>query len=149
VVKMAKENILELVGQLIVKKTLNAVYKYNCTHKQLGSRNAEDLIYPTAVYPIYVEVQANFKYCMQHKLLKRQDILEFKELLNRCVNLKEFKNEKFSNDCHEIYRKLKNTSISAKNMKCLNKYLKQFRDIEIPQYTEPTTVQYGTLTVVK
>jgi hypothetical protein len=141
-------SILNLVGQLITKTTLNAVYRYDATHKNFTSRYAEDLLYPTTVYPIYLQVQSNFKFCMQNRLLKRQDILEFKELLNRSVNLKDYRFETFDNDCHECYRKLKSTSISVKNMKCLNCYLKQFM-VDIPR-TEPEQLQvYGNLRVIK
>lgn len=83
---------------------------------------AEDLIWQKEVYPLYIIVQNNFKYCMQNRLLTRQEILNFKYYLNKYSKNK-YTGIKFKNDAHEIYTKLKDTSISKKQMLKLNSYL--------------------------
>lgn len=86
----------------------------------------ETILYPKEVYPLYLLVQKNFNYCMKNKLLKREDILEFKEILDSYINTKRYKREKFKNDAHEIYRKLKSTDITKSQMLKLDDYLNQF-----------------------
>lgn len=128
----------------------NSKYQsHNPTPKQ--SLYAEDILYDTQqVYILYSVTQNNFKYCMHNKLLKRQNILEFKFMLNKFVNQNEFVHEKFENDAHEIYRKLKSKSISKKNMLSLNEFLLPFITREIPQQIESLSSQkYGNLIVVK
>ena len=132
------------------KKLNQRHYKEKHTPNLKQSLYAEDIIYNTQqVYIIYSVVQNNFKYCMHNKLLKRQNILEFKFMLNKFVNQNEFVHEKkFENDAHEIYRKLKSKSISKKNMLSLNEFLQPFITVEIPQQTDAVS-KYGNLIVVK
>lgn len=106
---------------------LKMLLKYSMK-KYLKNRSTpvENILYPTEVYPIYLKVRDNFKYCMQHKLLKRQDLLEFKYKLNKFIDFKKYKYEKFKNDAHEIYTKLKDIDITKSQMSELNMYLKLF-----------------------
>jgi len=106
--------------QMITKLLLNKTFKTNKT------TDAADIIWKNKVYPIYVMVRNKFIFCMQHKLLKRQDILNFKLLLNKSINKKKYLRTNFKNDCHEIYSKLKDTKVSKKQMLALNKFLDQF-----------------------
>lgn len=111
---------------------------------------AEDVIYnANGTYILYSIVQNNFHYCMQNRLLKRGDILEFKHMLNGFVNQSDYRYEKFQNDAHEIYRKLKSKSISAQNMLKLNEFLQQFLTVEASQLNEEPLKKYGNLIVVK
>lgn len=108
--------------------------------KPTYSRNVEDILYPKRVYPIYLQVQSKFNYCIKNRLLKRDDILAFKYLLNSYIkNQNYYKNIKFQNDVHEIYKKLKSHDISAKQMQKLLGFIEQFV-IDIPQSTQ--TVQH-------
>ncbi|MDP4143100.1 MAG: hypothetical protein Q8936_01275 [Bacillota bacterium] len=100
--------------------------------KTRQSLYAEDIIYRREVYPFYVSTSNAFRYCMQNRLLKRKDILELKDMLNGCINQKDYRFEKYKNDAHEIYSKLKSTSITKNEMLMLNDYLQQFV-VEIPQ----------------
>lgn len=111
---------------------------------------AEDIIYNTnKTYILYSIVQNNFNYCMKNKLLKRKDVLKFKSMVNEFADQSEFKSEKFQNDAHEIYRKLKSKSISNANMLKLNKFLQPYIVAEVPQLKEETIQKYGNLMVVK
>lgn len=92
-------------------------------HLEKNKLYAEDIIWQREVYPIYIIVKNNFRYCMQNKLLTRQQILNFKYQLNKYVKKKKYTGVKFKNDCHEVYSKLKDTSISKKQMFKLNAYL--------------------------
>lgn len=94
--------------------------------KHMKSKNlyAEDIIWQKEVYPLYIITQNNFRYCMQNGLLTRQEILNFKYYLNKCVPKSKYVGIKFKNDAHEIYTKLKDTNISKKQMLKLNGYLK-------------------------
>ena len=106
--------------QMITKLLLNKTFKTNKT------TDAANIIWKNQVYPIYIMVRNKFIFCMQHKLLKRQDILDFKLLLNKSINKKKYARIKFKNDCHEIYSKLKDNKISKQQMLTLNKFLDQF-----------------------
>lgn len=108
--------------QMIIKDLLQ---------KHLKKKNlyAEDIIWQREVYPVYIVVQNNFRYCMQHGLLNRQEILNFKYYLNKCVSKNKYARVKFKNDAHEIYVKLKDTSISKKQMLKLNSYLQPTIDL--------------------
>lgn len=111
---------------------------------------AEDIVYnENGTYILYSIVQNNFNYCMKNRLLKRKDILEFKVMVNKFVNQSEFKNEKFKNDCHEIYSKIKSKSISSANMLLLNEFLQPFIVVEVLQPIEEPLKRYGNLMVVK
>lgn len=88
---------------------------------------AENIVYMDQVYPLYLKTQSSFKYCMQHKLLKREDILEFKYMLNNFIDTKKYKHEKFKNDAHEIYRKLKDIDITKSHMSKLYRHLESFK----------------------
>lgn len=107
---------------------------------------AEDLIWQREVYPFYCVTQNNFKYCMHNGLLSRQEILNFKYQLNDCVKCKrKYQGIKFKNDAHEIYSKLKDTSISKKQMLELNKELQPY--ISADRNTEYKIVKH--LAIVK
>jgi hypothetical protein len=112
---------------------------------------AEDFIYNVdRVSILYSIVQNNFHYCMKNGILKRKDILEFKFMVNKFVYQNEFRHEKFQNDAHEIYRKLKSHSISKKNMLRLNEFLQLFIVAAVQPLQEKTIpVKYGNLVVVK
>lgn len=86
----------------------------------------EQLLYPKQVYPIYLEVRDKFKFCVQNRLIKRPQLLEFKKLINSYIDLTHYKNYKWTNDMHEIYKKLKDTTFTKKQMLSLKDYLEQF-----------------------
>jgi len=109
-------------------------------------------VYEKQIEPYYNITQSAFRYCMQHKLLERKDILEFKDRLNHCVNLKDYKHDNYKNDAHEIYSKLKSTCISPKQMQALGEYLMDYvKAYQVYQkVTQPKPVKvYGHLSVVK
>lgn len=124
---------------------LQMLLKYFFKKQQRKSKPtfAEEIIYKREVYPLYLQIQNNFRYCMQNRLLKRKDILEFKEMLNKCVELKDYRFEKFENDAHEIYTKLKSTSITKKEMLMLQDFIQPYIVVVTP------TKVYGNLKVVK
>lgn len=125
--------------QMLIKEALK---------KHLKSKNlyAEDLIWQKEVYPLYIIVQNNFRYCMQNRLLNRQEILNFKYYLNKCVQKNKYARVKFKNDAHEIYTKLKDTSISKKQMLKLNAYLQPTIDLA---YQANSCKQIKHLAVIK
>lgn len=96
---------------------------------------AEDIVWQQKVYPFYIVVQNNFRYCIHHRLLNRQEILNFKYYLNKYIKQKKYANIHFANDVHEIFTKLKDTSISQKQMIKLNSYLEP--TIELAYQTKP------------
>ena len=98
----------------------NFIGKQKAIHEPIY---AEDIVWQNKVYPYFVITQNNFRYCMHNGLLSRQEILNFKYHLNKCVkNQKKYARTKFNNDAHEIYVKLKDTSISKKQMIKLNEF---------------------------
>ena len=133
-----------IITNYIAKKYNQFVYNLIPLPTKNKTRVAEEILYPKTVYPIYLQVQNNFKFCMQNRLLTRNEVLEFKFMINSSVKQKDYKYEKWTNDTHEIYTKLKSTNISRKQMLVLNNYLSK-RLIEIP---EPIQV-YGNLRLIK
>lgn len=81
--------------------------------------------YMRKVYPTYQETVYLFKDCIQHRYMSRQDILEFKSLLNEALgkNTSKYSGYSFSNDAHEIYTKLKDTHISEQYMYVLRSFV--------------------------
>ncbi|MCT8976278.1 hypothetical protein N4T77_06680 [Clostridium sp. CX1] len=115
------------------------------TCKPQKRTTAEDVLYPTQVYPLYLCVQQTFNYCIKNRLMKREDILYMKEMLNGFIKNKNYyKDIKFKNDVHEIYKKLKSHNISEKQMKKLLDFVNQFA-VDIPEPIQ--TVQH--LKVIK
>lgn len=128
---------------MFLQKTIrNLIHKYIPYHKH--TTVAEEILYPREVFPIYCDVQNNFKFCMHNRLLSRNEILEFKAMLNDSINLKLYRHQKYQNDAHEIYSKLKDKRISRKRMLLFNEFLTPYL-IEIP---EPITVREN-LRVIK
>lgn len=118
----------------MLQMILKALIGKHCKPKK--PRYAEDILYPKQVYPLYLCVHQTFNYCIKNKLMKRDDILYMKEMLNGYVDKSCYKNIKFQNDVHEIYKKLKSHDINPKQMQKLLDFVNQFV-IVIP---EPTTI---------
>lgn len=113
--------------QMLLKKLIRKTCK---PQKRI---TAEDVLYPTQVYPLYLCVQQTFNYCIKNRLMKREDILYMKEMLNGFIkNQNYYKNIKFQNDVHEIYKKLKSHDIKPKQMQKLLDFVNQFI-IAIPE----------------
>lgn len=100
-----------------------AIRKYLKPRKKVY---VEQLLYSKEVYPIYIKVQKEFNYLVKNKLIKRPQLLEFKRLINSYINTKYYSDYKFKNDIHEIYKKLKDTTFSKKQMLSLKAYVDQF-----------------------
>lgn len=124
--------------QMILKKLIVKFLK------PTKKRTAEDILYPKQVYPLYLCVHQTFNYCIKNRLMKRDNILYMKEMLNSYVNKNCYKNITFKNDIHEIYKKLKSHDIKPKQMQKLLDFVNQFA-IVIPESIQ--TVQH--LRVVK
>lgn len=110
----------------MINSIIKAILNKNIKKKNLY---AEDVIWQKEVYPLYIITQNNFRYCMQQGLLNRQEILNFKYHINKCVNQKKYSRCKFENDAHEIYTKLKDTTITKQQMIKLNSYLQPTVDL--------------------
>lgn len=138
---------------ILFLKMLPSILKKYFKRKQAEQKKpiyAEDIVYNTdKVYILYSIVQNNFNYCMKNRLLKRKDILEFKIMLNKFVYQNDYKHEKFKNDAHEIYTKLKSKTISKSHMFELNEFLQPFIALEVQQPIEQPIQKYGNLVVVK
>lgn len=113
----------------MLQMILKALIRKTCTPSK--PRYVEDILYPTTTYPLYLCVHQTFNYCIKNKLMKRDDILYMKEMLNSYVDKNYYKNMKFQNDVHEIYKKLKSHDINPKQMQKLLDFVNQFV-IEIP-----------------
>lgn len=131
------------IGGIIILNLLIKIFIRKANKKK--KLYAEDLVWQKDVYPIYIVVQNNFRYCMQNRLLTRQEILNFKYYLNKYSKSK-YTGIKFKNDAHEIYTKLKDTSISKKQMLKLNSYLEP--TIELA-YQANSIAQIKHLSVIK
>lgn len=108
--------LLQMILKTLIKKNLKPQRKVY----------VEQLLYNDQVYPIYIEVQKEFNYLVKNKIIKRSSILEFKRLINSYINTQYYKDYKFKNDIHEIYKKLKDTTFSKKQMLSLKAYVDQF-----------------------
>lgn len=127
----------------MLQKILKALIRKHC--KPEKTRYVEDILYPTTTYPLYICVQQTFNYCIKNRLMKRDDILTFKYMIDRCIKDQSvYQNMKWQNDIHFCYKKLKSHDISKKQMQKLLDFVNQFV-IAIP---EPiTTVKH--LRVIK
>ncbi|WP_186430867.1 hypothetical protein [Clostridium sp. BSD9I1] len=117
----------------MLQMILKTLIRKHC--KPEKTRYAEDILYPTTTYPLYLCVQQAFNYCIKNKLMKRDDILYMKEMLNSYVDKNYYKSIKFQNDVHEIYKKLKSHDINPKQMQKLLDFVNQFV-IVIPEPIE-------------
>lgn len=76
----------------------------------------------------YTQVKQLFTALMKNGDIKRNDILQFKNLLNKLLETNIYHYDKFyfKNDCHEIYIKLKNSNLTKVDYLQLQDYLKNF-----------------------
>lgn len=102
-----------------------AIRKYLKPRKKIY---VESLLYSKEVFPLYLEVRDTFKHCIQNKLIKRPQLLEFKRIINSYINTSYYKDYKWSNDVHEIFKKLKDTTFTKKQMLNLKAYISQFKN---------------------
>ena len=77
----------------------------------------------------YDELIQLLKYCMKNKLLDRQQILDFKNVLNEHLgsHKESYSNFNFKNDLHEIYVKSKNNVLTSKDYKELKMVLENYK----------------------
>lgn len=117
--------------QMIIKRLIEKT----CKPARGVPRSVEDILYPSKVYPIYLCVQQTFGFCIKNKLMKRDDILAFKYMIDKCIkNQNVYRNIKWQNDVHFCYKKLKSHDISAKQMQKLLDFVNQFV-VDIPEPT--------------
>lgn len=80
---------------------------------------------PNLELDIYKQISKTFSNGLKNKLLKREDILNFKDQLNISLkeNLKHYDGFSFKNDANEIYVKMKNKHLSQEDYEGLLTYL--------------------------
>lgn len=114
---------------------------------------AEEYLYKQNTYQLYLETRNYFRISLQNKVLTRKEILEIKKMLNHALKdqLKNYQNQKFENDAHEIYTKLKNHHIATNDMMILHDYLQPFAIAANlnPCVNSQTQTTYKHLRVVK
>lgn len=74
----------------------------------------------------YLECKNLFNNMMKGGILKREKILELKDLIDLCLGdkIKYYKNYQFKNDCMEIYTKLKSENLNQLDYQKIIKFLK-------------------------
>lgn len=113
----------------------------------------EQVLYRQNTYDLYLQTRNYFRFALQNKMLTRQDILEFKSMLNKALkgSQRQYQGQKWENDVHEIYTKLKSHHISESNMTALRDYIMPYAiaaTTSINSQTEPQP-HYKHLRVVK
>lgn len=99
---------------------------------QYSKEGKDDIKYkpsesPNTQLDIYKQVSRAFNYSIRQKLLKRNDIIRFKQEINKLlnVNINHYQGFKFQNDAHEIYVKLKNRHLDETDYECLLNFLNE------------------------
>lgn len=118
-----KYKVKELQG-----KRINDENRRKIVEKRNLKKDAK-IIYEKEYKPYYEKTRDLFNQLMKNGSLSREEILEFKLLLNKCLGsyTHEYKNKKvfkFENDCHEIYTKLKSYNLDVNDWNILYEYLK-------------------------
>ena len=93
---------------------------------QYSKQGKDDIKYKPSESPntqlnIYKQVSKAFNYSIRQKLLKRNDIIRFKQEINKFLNtnISHYQGFKFQNDAHEIYVKLKNRHLNESDYEYL------------------------------
>ncbi|NFM47512.1 hypothetical protein FDB72_15530 [Clostridium botulinum] len=119
--------------------------------KKRNKITAEQIFYKQKVYPIYLETRNYFRIALQNKMLTRKELLEFKGILQHALkgNLKTYYGQKFENDAHEVYTKLKSHHIQEKDMIALRDYVMPYAIAATTYNAQIPTTQKPHLRVVK
>lgn len=105
-------------------------YKFQYQKQYSNNSIKDDTRYKPSESPniqldIYKQVSKAFNYSIRQKLLKRNDIIRFKQEIDNLLrnNINHYQGFKFQNDAHEIYVKLKNQYLTKDDYECLLKFL--------------------------
>lgn len=113
--------LLKYIQLRLMKHMKKQTYKQKKLNKQLNNNIV-------TANPLYIEAKELFKIGMQSRSLKREDILNLIDLIQRAIgrqHLKVYQSFKFKNDAHKIYVLLKSKEISIVDMQKIVKFLKQ------------------------
>ena len=109
-----------LIGTpILINYIINKIMKYiKDDTKQRKMIYKENNKNSNTANPLYLKARNLFNTEMKGGLLKRQDILDLVNLLEKILgkHIKAYKDFYFKNDCHKIYVYLKSKEISASDM---------------------------------
>lgn len=104
---------------ILINYAMNKMMKYiSDDTKQQKIIYKENNKNSNTVNPLYLKARNLFNTGMKGGLLKRQDILDLIDLLEKILgkHIKAYKDFYFKNDCHKIYVYLKSKEISSSDM---------------------------------